>query len=175
MSVFSWLRAALLAGGAMVSAIAASGAEARTQTVAYRSPYEAGTIVISMKERKLYLLIGDNRAIEYPVAVAKPGKEWLGPAHIQAKYAKPDWTPPAVVKRDHPELPNLIPGGSPRNPMGVAAMTLDRSEIAIHGTTEKMRASIGSRASYGCIRMLNEDVADLYNRVDVGAEVIMQP
>lgn len=175
MSVFTCLRAATLACGSLVAALASSGAEAHTQVVAYRSSYEAGTIVISMKERKLYLVVGDNRAIQYPVAVAKPGKEWLGPAHIQAKYSKPDWVPPAIVKRDHPELPDLIPGGSPRNPMGVAAMTLDRDEIAIHGTTQKMRASIGSRASYGCIRMLNEDVADLYNRVDVGASVIMQP
>lgn len=175
MSDFSCLRAALLAGGALLGAFAAPEVEAHTQMVSFRSPYEAGTIVISMRERKLYLVVGDNRAIQYPVAVAKPGKEWLGPAHIQAKYAKPDWVPPAAVKRDHPELPNLIPGGSPRNPMGVAAMTLDREEIAIHGTTDKMRASIGSRASYGCIRMLNEDVADLYGRVDVGTAVIMQP
>ncbi|MCC2108739.1 MAG: L,D-transpeptidase, partial [Hyphomicrobiales bacterium] len=81
--------------------------------------------------------------------------------------------PPAVVKRDHPELPNLIPGGSPRNPMGVAALTLNRDQIAIHGTTRSMRRSIGSAASYGCIRMYNEDVADLYNRVSVGTQVVM--
>lgn len=120
-------------------------------------------------------MLDDGRAIQYPVAVAKPGKEWLGAARIQGKYSQPDWTPPAVVKRDHPNLPNLIKGGSPRNPMGAAAMVLDRDQIAIHGTSPSMRSSIGTRASYGCIRMLNEDVSDLYGRVNVGTQVIMQP
>jgi lipoprotein-anchoring transpeptidase ErfK/SrfK len=109
------------------------------------------------------------------MAVPRRGKEWSGVTAIGAKYVNPDWSPPAAVKADHPELPNLIPGGSPRNPMGVRAMLLDRGEIAIHGTTSKMRASIGSAASYGCIRMLNEDVADLYDRVSVGSPVVMQP
>ena len=150
-------------------------AQANTNLVTFRSSYDAGTLVISMSQRKLYYILNDGRAIQYPVAVAKPGKEWLGSARIQGKYFHPDWTPPAVVKHDHPELPNLIKGGSPRNPMGVAAMTLDRDQIAIHGTTQHMRASIGSRASYGCIRMLNEDVSDLFGRVSVGTPVVMQP
>jgi lipoprotein-anchoring transpeptidase ErfK/SrfK len=109
------------------------------------------------------------------VAVPKRGKEWSGYASVDGKYYRPDWSPPAVVRADHPELPNLIPGGSARNPMGVAALTLDRGEVAIHGTSAKMRASIGTAASYGCIRMLNEDVVDLYSRVSVGSPVIMQP
>ena len=75
---------------------------------------------------------------------------------MNGKFQNPDWAPPPVVKRDHPEIPDLIKGGSPSNPMGVAALTLDRSEIAIHGTTNKMRRSVGTAASYGCIRMLNE-------------------
>ena len=78
-----------------------------------------------------------------------------------------------MVSRDHPELPAIIKGGSPSNPMGVAALTLDRAEIAIHGTSNKMRRSIGTAASYGCIRMLNEDVTDLYQRVSVGTPVVM--
>ena len=86
----------------------------------------------------------------------------------------PDWVPPAVVKADHPELPNFIPGGSPRNPMGVRALTLSNGEVAIHGTTHKMRASVGTAASYACVfRMLNEDVSDLYDRVSVGSPVMM--
>ena len=76
------------------------------------------------------------------------------------------------MKHDNPRLPDLIPGGSPHNPMGVRALTLDREEIAIHGTTQAMRASIGSAASYGCIRMYNEDVVDLFDRVSVGTPVI---
>ena len=79
------------------------------------------------------------------------------------------------VRADHPELPEVIPGGAPNNPMGTRAMVLDSGEVAIHGTTQKMRGSIGSAASYGCIRMLNEDVADLYGRVHVGTRVIMEP
>ena len=132
-----------------------------------------GTIVISARQRALYYIVDGATAIRYPIAVPKSGKEWSGWATINGKYSNPDWAPPAIVKRDHPELPNLIPGGSPHNPMGVAALTLDRSEIAIHGTTKTMRRSIGTAASYGCIRMLNEDVADLYSRVSVGTPVVM--
>lgn len=80
---------------------------------------------------------------------------------------------PQMVRRDHPRLPNFIPGGAPNNPMGARAILLDRDEIAIHETTRAMRASIGTGASYGCIRMLNEDVIDLYDRVAVGASVTM--
>jgi lipoprotein-anchoring transpeptidase ErfK/SrfK len=176
MPQFKSLRAAALFGAAFLgTATPQSAANANTHLVPFHSQYDAGTIVISMSQRKLYLVLDDGRAIQYPVAVAKPGKEWLGPARIQGKYSHPDWAPPAMVKADHPRLPNFIPGGSPRNPMGVAAMVLDRDQIAIHGTTSSMRASIGSRASYGCIRMLNEDVSDLYERVDVGTAVVMQP
>ena len=141
--------------------------------VAFPTPYPAGAIVISQKARTLYLVVNPQAAIAYRVAVAKRGKEWSGFARIDGKYVEPAWSPPASVKRDHPELPNVIPGGSPRNPMGARALTLDRDEIAIHGTTDKMRASVGAAASYGCIRMYNEDVIDLYDRVDIGAPVIM--
>ena len=79
------------------------------------------------------------------------------------------------MKRDNPNLPDIIPGGSPSNPMGPRALTLDRSEIAIHGTTQSMRRSIGSAASYGCIRMYNEDIVDLFDRVRVGTAVVAIP
>ncbi len=144
------------------------------ERVAFPSHVEPGTIVISASQRKLFYVESPGVAIRYPVAVPKRGKEWSGYASVDGKYLEPDWSPPAVVRADHPELPTFIPGGSPRNPMGVAALTLDRGEVAIHGTTAKMRASVGTAASYGCIRMLNEDVADLYSRVDVGSPVIMQ-
>jgi lipoprotein-anchoring transpeptidase ErfK/SrfK len=169
-------RRALLPG-----AIAALGFVAVPETasarnmVSFTSNVQPGTIVISAHQRRLFYVVGNGVAISYPVAVPMRGKEWSGVTAIGAKYVNPDWSPPAAVRADHPELPNLIPGGSPRNPMGVRAMLLDRGEIAIHGTTSKMRASIGSAASYGCIRMLNEDVADLYDRVSVGSPVVMQP
>jgi lipoprotein-anchoring transpeptidase ErfK/SrfK len=151
-----------------------AGAEAR-ETVLYSSPYSPGTIVISQRAHRLYLVVGPEVAISYPVGVPKRGKEWSGFARVSAKYVEPAWSPPDVVKRDHPELPDLIPGGSRHNPMGARALTLDRDEIAIHGTTATMRASVGTAASYGCIRMLNEDVIDLYDRASVGALVIMAP
>lgn len=153
---------------------AAPDAAARNM-VSVPSSYQPGTIVISAHQRKLFLVVGEGVAISYPVAVPKAGREWSGSAAVEGKYVNPDWTPPPVVKRDHPELPDLIRGGSPNNPMGVRAITLDRNQVAIHGTTNKMRASIGTAASYGCIRMLNEDVADLYDRVSVGSPVIMAP
>src|SRR5436305_8688438 len=159
-------------GAALSLASAASAAEARV-VLRGAQDYPAGTIVIRAREKKLYYTLGDGTAIRYPVAVAKHGKEWAGNARVNGKYLNPDWAPPPVVRRDHPELPSLIRGGSPRNPMGVAALTLDRDEIAIHGTTNKMRASVGTSASYGCIRMLNEDVKDLYSRVSVGTPVVM--
>jgi lipoprotein-anchoring transpeptidase ErfK/SrfK len=149
-------------------------AEAR-EMIQFPSPYSVGTIVISQHGHRLYLVTGPDSAISYPVGVAKRGKEWSGYARVAAKYVEPAWSPPESVKHDHPELPDLIAGGSPHNPMGARALTLDRDEIAIHGTTAAMRASVGSAASYGCIRMLNEDVIDLYDRVSVGAPVVMTP
>jgi lipoprotein-anchoring transpeptidase ErfK/SrfK len=143
--------------------------------VSFGDSVAPGTIVISAHQRRLYLVNGDGTAMSYPVAVPKRGREWSGSTYVAAKHDHPDWSPPAAVRADHPELPNLIPGGSPHNPMGVRAIVLERNEVAIHGTTNRMRASIGTAASYGCIRMRNEDVADLYNRVSVGTPVLMEP
>lgn len=132
-----------------------------------------GTILIQMKERALYLVY-ENGALRYPIAVPKGGMEWSGSAWIDGKHLRPAWAPPAVVRRDHPELPDYIPGGAPDNPMGAAALTLNRDQLAIHGTTAAMRRSIGTAASYGCIRMYNEDILDLYARVQVGTRVFMR-
>lgn len=159
---------------AFLCAASVGSAEAG-RLVDYPSDYPSGSILISQSARKLYLIVDAETAIAYPVAVAKRGKEWSGAAWVQAKYVEPAWSPPDSVRRDHPELPDIIPGGSPHNPMGARAITLDREEIAIHGTTRTMRGSIGKAASYGCIRMLNEDVIDLFDRVAVGAPVMVTP
>ncbi|ARN83871.1 L,D-transpeptidase [Methylocystis bryophila] len=143
--------------------------------VSFLDSVAPGTIVISAHQRRLYLVNGDGTAMSYPIAVPKRGKEWSGSTYVASMHAHPDWSPPEAVRRDHPNLPDVIPGGSPHNPMGARAIVLERNEVAIHGTTNKMRASIGSAASYGCIRMRNEDVSDLYNRVSVGTPVIMEP
>ncbi len=148
---------------------------AQAQEVAFSSKYPAGSIVIHTEEHALYFLKNSEQAIRYPIAAPKRGKEWEGYAHVAGKFLKPDWSPPEDVRRDHPELPDVIPGGDKRNPMGAAALTLDRDQFAIHGTTNAMRRSIGHNASYGCIRMYNEDISDLFRRVRVGALVVKLP
>ena len=115
----------------------------------------------------------DHPAFEADVAtiVGRAGKQWAGATRIDGKYVNPAWAPPADVKHDNPSLPDVIPGGSPRNPMGVAAMTLAGGEYAIHGTN--VPGSIGGFVSYGCIRMYNQDITDLYQRVGVGTPVVV--
>jgi len=130
-----------------------------------------GTIVIKTSQRRLYYVLANGQAIRYPVGVGKAGKQWSGEAYITGKYLSPDWSPPAEVKHDKPFLPDLIPGGSPHNPMGAAAMTLSGGEYAIHGTN--MPHSVGGFVSYGCIRMYNQDIVDLFGRVDVGTRVVV--
>lgn len=165
---------AAVALGTIVGGLVVLPAEAK-QTVSVPTSYPAGMIIIKQSERQLYFTEGDGQAIRYPVAIGKTGKAWRGQTFIEGKFIRPDWTPPEVVSRDHPELPQFIPGGAPNNPMGERALTLRLDQVAIHGTTIKMRKSIGTAASYGCIRMLNEDVVDLFDRVRVGTPVVSIP
>src|ERR1700716_3283465 len=141
-------------------------AEARPDMVGFRGDYSPGTIVVKTNERRLYLVLDDGHAVRYPVGVGKAGKQWAGTTRIDGKYLQPAYSPPAAVKHDKPSMPDVIPGGSPRNPMGVAAMTLAGGEYAIHGTN--MPGSVGGFVSYGCIRMLNDDITDLYQRGSLG-------
>lgn len=159
----------------LVTSTPAYAAQWTPTPASLRGRVQAGTIVISYRQRQLYLVYNDSQSLRYPVAVPKAGRTWFGEAAIASKHVHPDWVPPQAVRAAHPELPDFIAGGSPSNPMGTRAMMLTRSEIAIHGTANKMRSSIGTAASFGCIRMLNEDVQDLFNRVDVGTPVIMMP
>ena len=161
---------------AAVAAVVSAGCLASTpaiarQMVAFNGEASAGTVVIRTGERKLYYVLGDGRAIRYNVGVGRAGKQWTGQAFIDGKHIRPAWSPPADVKRDKPSLPNIIPGGSPRNPMGAAALTLSGGEYAIHGTNAP--GSVGGFVSYGCIRMYNADVVDLYGRVGVGTAVVV--
>ncbi len=169
------MRSAGLVGAAIGAFLAIAQPASAGRLVTLSAHLPPGSIVISQSARKLYLVLEGGAALVYPVAVAKRGMEWTGSAHVATKYVEPDWSPPEMVRRDHPGLPEVVPGGSPNNPMGARAIALDRDEIAIHGTTRAMRASIGAAASYGCIRMRNEDVIDLYDRVQVGALVVMTP
>ena len=153
-------------------AITTMPASAR-EVVPFQAGVSPGTIVIKTAERRLHYVRGDGTALRYRVAVGKPGKQWFGEAQIDGKYVRPAWSPPAEVKRDNPRLPEVIPGGAPNNPMGARALTLNLDEYAIHGTNRPN--SIGTYASYGCIRMLNEDIVHLYDQVDVGTRVVVVP
>ncbi len=165
-------RAPLFVLGAL---LLTAGTAAARESVTISPEYPAGMIIIKQSERKLYLTEGNGAAIRYPVAIGMAGKAWRGETQVEGKFLQPAWSPPAVVRHDHPNFPTVIPGGAPGNPMGAAALTLKLSEIAIHGTTRSMRKSIGTAASYGCIRMLNEDVSDLFSRVEVGTTVVSVP
>jgi lipoprotein-anchoring transpeptidase ErfK/SrfK len=160
--------AATIGAGVLMS----SAAQARPEMVGLHADnYSPGTIVVKTNERRLYLILDSGHAMRYPVGVGKSGKQWAGTTRIDGKYTNPAWSPPAEVKHDKPNMPNVIPGGSPHNPMGVAAMTLAGGEYAIHGTN--MPGSVGGFVSYGCIRMLNTDITDLYQRVSVGTTVVV--
>src|SRR5689334_6984311 len=150
-----------------LTSIPASGRE----VIPYVGGVEPGTVVVKTAERRLYLVLGDGTAVRYSVAVGRPSKQWQGTSHVSGKFVSPAWIPPAEVRADNPALPDVIPGGAPNNPMGVAAMTLAGGEYAIHGTNKP--ESIGKFASYGCIRMLNQDITDLFERVDVGTQVVV--
>ena len=163
--------AVALAATMVAASFAAVPAQARPDVVAYRGDYSPGTIVVKTNERRLYLVLDSGRAIRYPVGVGKAGKRWAGETRISGKYQHPPWSPPAEVKRDNPRIPDVIPGGSPSNPMGVAAMTLAGGEYAIHGTNRPN--SVGGFVSYGCVRMYNDDISDLYRRVSVGTPVVV--
>lgn len=141
--------------------------------VDFDEPYRPGTVIINAPKREVFFVYQIGKAIRYPVAVPKKGKEWSGFAHVTSKHVKPAWSPPREVKANNPHLPDYIPGGAPNNPMGARVIMLDRHELAIHGTTEKMRKSIGTASSCGCVRMRNEDIIDLFDRVKVGTPVVM--
>src|ERR1700761_1447717 len=165
------LRMAVAAATIGFGLLATNTAQARPEMVNVGSEYSPGTIVVKTNERRLYLILDDGHAMRYPVGVGKSGKQWAGVTRIDGKYRNPAWSPPAEVKRDKPSMPDVIPGGSPKNPMGVAAMTLSGGEYAIHGTN--MPGSVGGFVSYGCVRMLNADISDLFNRVSVGTRVVV--
>ena len=148
----------------------------RRTPVSYRTQYPPGSIIIDTSEKYLYFILGDGAALRYGIAVGREGKQWEGSMKVTKKREWPDWRPTrsmrqAAQKRGKP-LPKVVPGG-PKNPLGARAIYLGRSEYRIHGTTAPK--SIGKAASSGCIRMLNEHVIDLYDRVDLRARVVVLP
>jgi lipoprotein-anchoring transpeptidase ErfK/SrfK len=161
----------LLAGACALAGVLLPPSAAAREVVPFAAGYRPGTIVVVTHQRRLYYVLGNGQALRYSVGVGRAGKQWAGATRIDGKYVRPDWAPPREIRRDKPYLPAVIAGGSPRNPMGAAALTLAGGQYAIHGTNAP--GSIGGFVSYGCIRMYNEDVTDLYARVSIGTPVIV--
>ncbi|MGI9414666.1 MAG: L,D-transpeptidase [Hyphomicrobiales bacterium] len=144
------------------------------KVVKYRTALAPGTIVISTRKRKLYLVMEGGKAMEYGVGVGRQGFNWSGGARIARKAEWPAWRPPEAMRKREPHLPAYMEGG-PKNPLGARALYLYQGNVdtlyRIHGTSQPH--TIGLAVSSGCIRMLNEEVIDLYQRVKVGARVVV--
>jgi lipoprotein-anchoring transpeptidase ErfK/SrfK len=140
------------------------------QEVAYDGRHPPGTIIIDTPQKFLFLVLPNGRALRYGIGVGRPGFEWAGVKSVTRKAEWPDWRPPAAMLKRRPDLPRFMEGG-PDNPMGARALYLGSSLYRIHGTNEPH--TIGQAVSSGCIRMTNDDVTDLYERVRVGARVIV--
>ena len=144
----------------------------KRQIVDYRTTEAPGTIVIDTPNTYLYLVLGNGRALRYGIGVGREGFTWSGVQNVTKKAEWPDWTPPPEMIERQPYLPRFMAGG-PGNPLGARAMYLGGSIYRIHGTNDP--STIGHRVSSGCIRLTNEDVSDLYGRVNVGTKVVVLP
>jgi lipoprotein-anchoring transpeptidase ErfK/SrfK len=139
-------------------------------TVTYDSKHPPGSIVINTGERRLYLILEDGRALRYGIGVGRDGFTWAGVTAVSGKREWPDWSPPPQMLRRRPDLPRYMPGG-PENPLGARALYLGSTLFRIHGSNEP--ETIGQAVSSGCFRLTNEDVIDLYERVRLGAKVVV--
>jgi lipoprotein-anchoring transpeptidase ErfK/SrfK len=147
-------------------------ARLKRQVVSYSTREAPGTIIIDTPNTYLYLVMGGGQAMRYGIGVGRDGFTWSGTQSITKKAEWPDWTPPPEMIARQPYLPRQMAGG-PGNPLGARAMYLGGTIYRIHGTNAP--GTIGTRVSSGCIRLTNEDVADLYSRVNVGTKVIVLP
>ncbi len=142
------------------------------QVVAYTGSEAPGTIIIDTPNTYLYFVLGNGRAMRYGIGVGREGFTWSGVQSVTKKAEWPDWTPPPEMLERQPYLPRFMAGG-PGNPLGARAMYLGGTVYRIHGTNAP--ETIGTHVSSGCIRLVNEDVIDLYSRVNVGTKVIVLP
>ncbi len=142
------------------------------RVVFYRTTEPVGTIIVETRERMLYLVLPENRAMRYGIGVGRDGFRWKGLQKIARKAEWPDWRPPAEMIERQPYLPRFMAGG-PGNPLGARAMYLGNTVYRIHGTNQPH--TIGHAISSGCFRLVNADVIDLYERVPVGTRVVVQP
>jgi lipoprotein-anchoring transpeptidase ErfK/SrfK len=146
------------------------GSPIKREVVDYVTNLKPGTIVVETSERRLYFVLEDDKALKYGIGVGRDGFTWSGTHRITRVAEWPGWTPPAAMRQRVPDLPAYMPGG-PDNPLGARALYIGSTLYRIHGTSEPW--TIGQAVSSGCIRMTNEDVIDLYNRVKVGAKVVV--
>ena len=144
----------------------------RRQIVDYQRDEAPGTIIIDTPHTFLYYVLGNGKAIRYGIGVGREGFTWSGVKSVVRKTEWPDWYPPPEMIERQPYLPRMMAGG-PGNPLGARAMYIGGTEYRIHGTNNP--ATIGKHVSSGCIRMTNDNAIDLYNRVKVGAKVIVLP
>jgi len=144
----------------------------RRQVVSYSTREAPGTIIIDTPNTYLYYVLGGGQAIRYGIGVGRDGFTWAGTQTITQKKEWPDWFPPPEMIARQPYLPRQMAGG-PGNPLGARAMFLGHTEYRIHGTNAPQ--TIGTRVSSGCIRLTNDDVTDLYSRVNVGTKVVVLP
>jgi lipoprotein-anchoring transpeptidase ErfK/SrfK len=144
------------------------GGSGRT-TVRFSPQYRPGQLVVSFGDRRLYYVTRPGEAIAYPIAIPREQSRWEGVMPISDKRVNPAWTPTPTMMKENPKLPPWVPGGHPMNPLGVRALYLGSSAYRIHGTDAPW--TIGQPVSKGCIRMYNQDVIDLYERVRIGTQV----
>jgi hypothetical protein len=137
--------------------------------VRFSPQYPAGQIIVSFSDRRLYYITRPGEALSYPIATPREQSRWQGVTSVSQKRVNPSWTPTPEMVKENPRLPRWVPGGHPMNPLGVRALYLGSSMYRIHGTDAPW--TIGTNVSKGCIRMYNQDVLDLYPRVNVGAKV----
>lgn len=147
-------------------------AHLQRQVVAYGGNERPGTVVIDTANTYLYLVLGGGKALRYAIGVGRDGFTWSGVHSVSRKAEWPDWIPPAEMIARQKYLPRWVAGG-PGNPLGARALYLGSSQYRIHGTNDP--TTIGKRVSSGCFRLTNEDVIDLYNRVPLGAKVVVLP
>src|SRR5919109_1815832 len=163
----------LISGMSPAVALAKPGEKPKSngEIVDFDGDLAMGTVVIRTKEKRLYYVLGDGQAVRYPVAVGEPRFQWAGELWVSSKQQNPVWRPTARMRRENPTLPQLV-GPGPRNPLGPRAIYLGWGEYRIHGTNAPH--TIGSAASSGCFLMHNADAIDLFDRVHIGAPVIVQ-
>jgi lipoprotein-anchoring transpeptidase ErfK/SrfK len=188
MSIGRTLRQAVIVAGAVAAFAGLQPAPAQAQlfwdwggdslvggsgreVVRFSPQFPKGQVIVSFGDRRLYYVTRPGEAIAYPIAIPREQSRWQGVTSVSDKRVNPSWTPTPTMIAENPKLPRWVPGGHPMNPLGVRALYLGSSTYRIHGTDAPW--TIGTAVSKGCIRMYNQDVLDLYPRVNVGAKVIV--